>query len=100
MPHEAPVESFPLSSRLRFGIAACVVALAIVGLIGFSISGATAYYRTPAEMKAGSYRANQRIRVAGVVARDTVVRNGAVTTFTIQDAAKQRSVLRVRRPVP
>jgi cytochrome c-type biogenesis protein CcmE len=85
LPHEAPVESFPLSARLRFGIAACVVAVAIVGLIGFSISGATAYYRTPAEMKAGSYRANQRIRVAGVVAKDTVVRNGAVTTFTIQD---------------
>jgi cytochrome c-type biogenesis protein CcmE len=62
-----------------------VIVVAIVGLIGFSISGATAYYRTPAEMKAGSYRANQRIRVAGVVAKDTVVRNGAVTTFTIQD---------------
>jgi cytochrome c-type biogenesis protein CcmE len=74
-----------LSARLRFGIAASVVALAIVGLIGFSISGATAYYRTPAEMKSGSYRANQRIRVAGVVAKDTVVHNGAVTTFTIQD---------------
>jgi cytochrome c-type biogenesis protein CcmE len=74
-----------VSARLRFGIAACVVVLAIVGLIGFSISGATAYYRTPAEMKAGSYRANQRIRVAGVVAKDTVVHNGAVTTFTIQD---------------
>jgi cytochrome c-type biogenesis protein CcmE len=85
MPHEAPVESLPLSARLRFGIATCVVALAIVGLIGFSISGATAYYRTPAEMKAGSYRANQRIRVAGVVAKDTVVHDGAVTTFTIQD---------------
>ena len=85
MPHEAPVESFPLSPRVRFGIAACVIVVAIVGLIGFSISGATAYYRTPAEMKAGSYRANQRIRVAGVVAKDTVVHNGAVTSFTIQD---------------
>ena len=49
-----------MSARLRFGIAACVVVLAIVGLIGFSISGATAYYRTPAEMKAGSYRPNER----------------------------------------
>ena len=74
-----------MSARLRFGIAACVVALAIVGLIGFSISGATAYYRTPAEMKAGSYRANQRIRVAGVVTKDTIAHNGALTSFTIED---------------
>jgi len=74
-----------LSARLRFGIAACVVVLAIVGLIGFSISGATAYYRTPAEMKAGSYRPNERIRVAGVVTKDTIVHNGAVNNFTIED---------------
>jgi cytochrome c-type biogenesis protein CcmE len=74
-----------MSPRLRFGIAACVVVLAIAGLIGFSISGATAYYRTPAEMKAGSYRANERIRVAGVVVKDTIVRNGAVTSFAIED---------------
>ena len=74
-----------MSPRLRFGIAACVVVLAIVGLIGFSISGATAYYRTPAEMQAGAYRPNERIRVAGVVTRDSIVRKGAVTRFTIED---------------
>jgi cytochrome c-type biogenesis protein CcmE len=74
-----------LSARLRFGIAACVIVVAIGGLIAFSISGATAYYRTPAEMRAGSYRANQRIRVAGVVTKDTIAHNGAVTTFTIED---------------
>ncbi len=74
-----------MSPRVRFGIAASVVVLAIVGLIGFSISGATAYYRTPAEMNAGSYKPNQRIRVAGVVAKDSVVRKGAETSFSIED---------------
>jgi len=62
-----------------------VVALAIGGLIGFSISGATAYYRTPAEMNAGSYTPNQRIRVAGVVVKDSVLRKGAETRFSIGD---------------
>ncbi len=70
-----------MSPRVRFGIAASVVVLAIVGLIGFSISGATAYYRTPAEMNAGSYKPNQRIRVAGVVTKDSVLRKGAETSF-------------------
>ena len=76
-----------MSPRVRFGVAACVVVLAIVGLIGFSLSGATAYYRTPAELRAGSYRSSpgQRIRVAGVVVRDSVVRKGAETSFEIAD---------------
>src|SRR2546421_13055119 len=76
-----------MSPRVRFGIAACVVVLAIVGLIGFSLSGATAYYRTPAELLAGSYKSSpgQRIRVAGVVVKDSVVRKGAETSFVIAD---------------
>ena len=76
-----------MSPRVRFGVAACVVVLAIVGLIGFSLSGATAYYRTPAELRAGSYRSSprQRIRVAGVVVWDSVVRKGAETSFEIAD---------------
>jgi len=74
-----------MSARLRFGIAAGVVALAIAGLIGFSIAGATAYYRTPAEMNAGSYKPNERIRVAGVVVKGSVVRDGSVTSFSIED---------------
>lgn len=74
-----------MSPRVRFGIAAGVIALAIVGLIGFSLSRATAYYRTPAELLAGSYKANVRVRVAGVVVKDSVVRNGTLTTFAIED---------------
>ena len=76
-----------MSPRVRFGVAACVVVLAIVGLIVFSLSGATAYYRTPAELRAGSYRSSpsQRIRVAGVVVKGSVVRKGAETSFEIAD---------------
>lgn len=74
-----------MSPRTRFGIAAAVVVLAVAGLIGFSLSGATAYYRTPAQLLAGSYKTNQRIRVAGVVVDGTVVHAGAHTTFQVTD---------------
>jgi len=79
-----PGPLFPVPPHPAFvgfaGLAACVVALAIGGLIGFSISGATAYYRTPAGMNAGSYAPNHRIRVAGVVVKDSVLRKGAETS--------------------
>src|SRR5579863_10096718 len=75
-----------MSPRVRFGIAAAVVVIAVAGLIGFSLSGATDYYRTPAELLAGSYKANQTIRVAGVVDKGSIVHKGVETTFTITDS--------------
>jgi cytochrome c-type biogenesis protein CcmE len=75
-----------MSPRLRFGIAAAVVAFAVAGLIGFSLSGATDYYRTPAQLLAGSYKTNQRVRVAGIVVKGTVVHDGPQTSFRIVDA--------------
>jgi cytochrome c-type biogenesis protein CcmE len=75
-----------MSPRFRFGIAAAVVVVAVLGLIGFSLSGATDYYRTPAQLLAGSYKSNQQIRVAGVVADGTVVHQGTLTTFRVSDA--------------
>lgn len=74
-----------MSPRLRFGIAASVVVVAVLGLIGFSLSGATDYYRTPAQLLAGSYRTNEQIRVAGVVMTGTVVHQGTLTTFRVTD---------------
>lgn len=74
-----------MSPRVRFGIAAAVVVVAVAGLIGFSLSGATDYYRTPAELLAGSFKPNQTIRVAGVVDRGSIVHTGVHTTFSITD---------------
>ena len=75
-----------MSPRKRFGIAAVVVALAIAGLIGFALTGATAYYRTPAELlAAGSNPTNQKVRVAGVVVKGTVRHDGAETSFQVTD---------------
>jgi cytochrome c-type biogenesis protein CcmE len=74
-----------MSPRIRFGIAAAVVVVAVLGLIGFSLSGATDYYRTPAQLLAGSYKSNQSIRVAGVVVDGTVVHDGPRTQFLVTD---------------
>ena len=75
-----------MSPRKRFGIAAAVVALAIAGLIGFALSGATAYYRTPAELlAAGTHPTDQRVRVAGVVVKGTIRHDGAQTSFSVED---------------
>lgn len=76
------------SPRARFGIATAVVAAAVIGLIGYSLKGSTAYYRTPGELLAGDAGpAGKRVRVAGKVVEGTVARRGAVTTFTVTDGA-------------
>lgn len=74
-----------MSPRTRFGIAAAVVVVAVLGLIGFSLAGATDYYRTPAQLLAGSYKPSETIRVAGLVAKGTVAHNGAETSFSVTD---------------
>lgn len=76
-----------MTPRKRFGLAAAVVGLAIAGLIGFALTGATAYYRTPAELlAAGAVNpAHQKVRVAGIVVKGTVKRDGADTSFQVED---------------
>ncbi|HLI56396.1 MAG TPA: cytochrome c maturation protein CcmE [Actinomycetota bacterium] len=74
-----------MSPRTRFGIAAAVVVVAVLGLIGFSLAGATDYYRTPAQLLAGSYQANESIRVAGIVVKGSVTHEGATTNFSVTD---------------
>ena len=75
-----------MTPRKRFGIAAAVVGLAIAGLIAFALTGATAYYRTPAELlAAGANPTNQKVRVAGIVVKGTVRRDGADTSFQVED---------------
>ncbi|MGH2717266.1 MAG: cytochrome c maturation protein CcmE [Actinomycetota bacterium] len=74
-----------MSPRTRFGIAAAVVVVAVLGLIGFSLAGATDYYRTPAQLLSGSYKPSETIRVAGIVVKDSVTHNGAQTNFSVTD---------------
>lgn len=80
------------SPRARFALAAAAVALSVIGLIAWALSGSTAYYRTPAELAAGPTKANERVRVAGKVVDGSVVREGTTTNFVVTDGKAQVAV--------
>ncbi|MDQ4148450.1 MAG: cytochrome c maturation protein CcmE [Actinomycetota bacterium] len=75
-----------MSATARFALAASIVVAAIGGLIVWSLSGSTAYYRTPAEIAAEPVRPTQTIRVAGKVVSGSVSQSGDTTAFAIADA--------------
>jgi cytochrome c-type biogenesis protein CcmE len=81
-----------VSPRARFSIAAGVVVAAIVGLIVWSLSGSTTYYKTPEEIAAGPSQPNERIRVAGKVVPGSVRQTGRTTAFAVGDGKANVSV--------
>jgi cytochrome c-type biogenesis protein CcmE len=74
-----------VSPRARFTIAAGVVVAAIAGLIVWSLSGSTAYYKTPEEIVSGASHPTQRVRVAGKVVPGSVQQSGQTTAFALGD---------------
>lgn len=78
--------------RARFGIAAGVVAVSILGLISWALSGSTAYYLTPAELAQGGTGSNERIRVAGKVVDGSVIQKGPTTSFVVTDGVAEVEV--------
>lgn len=82
------------SPRVRFGLAAGVVAASVLGLIvwGLAGSGSTAFYRTPSELTSEPSDPRTRIRVAGVVVAGSVIQEGPSTRFDITDG---RATVRV-----
>lgn len=74
-----------VSPRARFSIAAGVVVASIAGLIVWSLSGSTAYYKTPEEIASGPPQPTQRIRVAGKVVPGSVKQTGRTTAFALGD---------------
>lgn len=80
------------SPRARFGIAAGVVAVSILGLIGWALSGSTAYYVTPSELAQGGIDKDDRIRVAGKVVDGSVIQEGTLTSFVVTDGVAEVEV--------
>jgi heme/copper-type cytochrome/quinol oxidase subunit 2 len=87
-----------MSASKRFTLAAGVIVVAIVGLIVWSLSGTTAYYRTPSELNSGTFDGNRTVRVAGTVVPGSIKLAGATTHFAVTDGADQ--VLVTRTPSP
>ncbi|HLF70348.1 MAG TPA: cytochrome c maturation protein CcmE, partial [Actinomycetota bacterium] len=78
-----------MSPRVRFSIAAGVVVVSILSLIGWALSGSTSYYKTPTELASGSVDPHARVRVAGKVVAGSVVVEGPTTSFEVSDGAGQ-----------
>ena len=80
-----PAWNLTSNPRVRFAVAAGVVALAVLGMVVFSLKGSTAYYMTPGQLAAGPVRATDHVRVAGNVVEGTVVKEGPTTRFDVTD---------------
>jgi len=74
-----------MSTHRRFIFAAGVVVACIGGLVVWSLSSSTAYYKTPAELTNGEGLANQKVRVAGKVVDGSIRRLGGETNFSVTD---------------
>lgn len=78
--------------RTRFAIAAAVVAIAVLGLVAFSLSSSTTYYKTPEELLSGKVDPAERVRVAGKVVAGSVERRESTTNFAVTDGIEQVEV--------
>lgn len=80
------------SGRIRFGLAAAIVVASIAGLITWSLSTSTAYYKTPAELVQNTTDPNERVRVAGKVVAESITRRAGQTTFAVSDGKANLNV--------
>jgi cytochrome c-type biogenesis protein CcmE len=81
-----------MSATKRFSLAAGVIVASIVGLIVWSLSGTTAYYRTPSELTSGSFDDSRTVRVAGKVVPGSIETAGTTTRFAVSDGSSQVDV--------
>lgn len=75
--------------RLKWVVGCSLVLLGILGLGAWSIASpdAVSYYAEPDEVVAGEVAADRAIRVGGVVAAGTLVRDGTSVSFAISDGS-------------
>lgn len=81
-----------MSASRRFILAAGVIVASIVGLVAWSLSGTTAYYRTPSELTSGSFDGNRSVRVAGKVVPGSIETAGTTTRFAVSDGSSSVDV--------
>lgn len=78
-----------MSATKRFSLAAGVIVISIAGLIAWSLSGTTAYYRTPSELTSGDFEGIRSLRVAGNVVPGSIEVAGTTTRFAVTDGRSQ-----------
>lgn len=78
-----------MTATTRFSLAAGVIVAAVGGLIVWSLSGSTAYYKTPTELLSEDTPSTQAVRVAGKVVPGTIDQSGATTRFALADGGAE-----------
>lgn len=81
-----------MSATKRFSLAAAVIVTSIAGLVVWSLSGTTAYYRTPSELTSGAFDDTRSVRVAGKVVPGSIELAGTTTRFAVTDGRSQVDV--------
>ena len=76
---------------LLIAVAGAVIAAAL-GLILYALSGQIALFRTPTELASGAIEPDRRIRIGGLVAEGSVVRDGTSVTFAVTDTVNSVTV--------
>lgn len=77
-----------MTATARFSLAAGVILAAVGGLIAWSLSGSTAYYKTPSELLSEPRTPGQSVRVAGKVVPGSISQSGSTTTFALADGGE------------
>ncbi|MEX2588483.1 MAG: cytochrome c maturation protein CcmE [Actinomycetota bacterium] len=77
-----------MTATARFSLAAGVIVAAVGGLIAWSLTGSTAYYKTPSELLSEPNTPGQSVRVAGKVVPNSISQSGATTAFALADGAE------------
>jgi cytochrome c-type biogenesis protein CcmE len=91
-----------MNNYIKFG----VLILAILGTLGWlavgGISETKTYYKTVAELKQlGDHGQEKRLRVGGDIAPNSIERNGADVTFTLeQDSLRLKVIYNGIDPLP
>lgn len=90
-----------MNNYLKFGLLIAVILGTLAWLAVGGISDTKTYYKTIAEVNHMNNSIEKRIRVGGDVSPHSIVRDGAVTRFTLaQDSLRLNVVYTGKDPLP
>jgi cytochrome c-type biogenesis protein CcmE len=71
--------------RLSFIFAALICLGGAVGLISYALRDSFAYFASPTDIQTGKAKQDQRLRLGGLVAKDSFKKEGLTVTFNVTD---------------
>ena len=78
--------------RIQMLVLGGVLLVGAAALFGFLAQDAIAFFKSPSELVAGTWRDDQLLRVGGLVVDDSLGKEGAVHTFRVTDGGAEVTV--------